>query len=180
MVDRRNLTVRDMTVAVGILVVSLIAVVGAMGGISLGSDTDSGAAPTADVVGGFERAGAALKLPIVVPTGLPSTWQPSSFTQVDPVTAGGTRTVVRGGWLTGDGKFVTLIQSPESPVVLVSNEVGQGLASTASVAAGGATWTVFPGQRTESVWVRSEAGVALLITGSAGEDDFRILAAAVG
>ena len=180
MVDRRNLTMRDMGVAVAILVVSLLVVVGAMGGISFGNGTDNGTAPTADVIGGFASAGTALKAPVVVPQGLPSTWRGNSYSLVDPATQGGGGVAVaRGGWLTETGKFITLIQSPADATALVSQEVGQGLASKGTADAGGAIWNVFPGQRQEPVWVRVHGGITLLITGSAGLDDFQVLAAAV-
>lgn len=178
-VDRRNLTMRDMAVAIGVLVVSLVAVVGAMGLLSFGNDTDSGEAPTADVIGGFDRAAAALKLPLAVPHDLPASWHGNSFSQVEPFTSGGTRTVVRGGWLTDTGAFITLIQSPETPADLVGNEIKQGTTSTATVEAGAAEWAIYPGQRTESAWVRTRDGVSLLITGSATEADFQTLAAAI-
>jgi len=170
---------RDMAVAIGVLVVSLVVVVGAMGLLSFGNDTDGGETPTADVLGGFNRAAAALKLPIAVPRDLPASWHGNSFSQVDPLTSGGNRTVVRGGWLTETGAFITLVQSPETPADLVGNEIKQGTTSTGTIEAGAAEWAIYPGQRAESAWVRSRDGVSLMITGSATEADFQILAAAI-
>ena len=171
---------RDMAVAAGVLVVSLIVVIGAMGGWSFGNSTDNGTAPTADVIGGFGKAGPALKLPIVVPQGLPSSWRGNSFSLINPAADGGNGVpVARGGWLTETGKFITLIQSSGQPSALVTQEIGQGLANMGTVKAGGAEWNIFPGQRQEPVWVRTTGSITLLITGSASADDFDILAAAV-
>lgn len=170
---------RDMALAIVVLVVSLVAVLGAMGLLSVGSQKDNGVAPKVDVIAGLERSGPALKLPIVVPSGLPAGWQGNSFTLADPLSSGGVRTVVRAGWLTEAGRFITLIQSPEPAAALVTNEIGEGLGSAGSLDAGGTTWSQYPGVRDEQAWVRVQDGVTLLITGSAGEADFRTLAESI-
>lgn len=176
MVDRRSLTMKDMWGAVGILAVVLVVVLGLMGTIGFGNDTENGETPTADVTGGLQKSAAALELPLEIPQGLPADWQPNSFAQTDPFTAGGTRTVVRGGWITGSGRFVGLIQSTDTPADLIGNEIGPGLTSNALVQAGGVEWDVYPGQRSEVAWVRDAGPIRVMITGSASEDDFRILA----
>jgi hypothetical protein len=176
MVDRRSLTMKDMWGAVAVLVVALVVVLGLMGNISLGNDSDNGETPTADAVGGFQRSAAALQLPLAVPQGLPAEWQANSFYQTDPATAGGTATRIGGGWLTGEGKFITLIQSTSAPDVLAADVFQGGRTSTAVVQAGGAEWSSYPGARDEVAWVRTAGPVTLLITGSASEDDFRTLA----
>ena len=179
MVDRRSLSIRDMAVAAGILVVSLLLVGGAMGLYSFGNATDNGKAPLVAVISGLERARAGSKLPFVVPVGVPSNWQGNSYQLVTPEVDGGTRTLARAGWLTASGKFITLVQSTEAAADLVSSEIGQGLASRGAVQAGGAEWSVFPGLRQEQVWVREIDSITVLITGSASESDFQVLAAAV-
>lgn len=179
MVDRRSLGMREMAVAIGVLAVSLLAVLAAMGLLGFGSSTDDAQAPTADVTAGLQRARTELGLPLLIPAGLPSNWQPNSFQQLDPKVQGGDRTLVRAGWLTGSGAFITLVQSTETPAVLVGNEVGQGLSSRGTAAGGGAQWSVFPGVRDEPVWVRTVGPLTVLITGSAGESDFQVLAASV-
>ncbi len=180
MVDRRSLTMKDMWGAVGVLVGSLVLVLGLMGIIGFGNDTSTGATPTADVTGGLQKSAAALNLPLKVPAGLPADWQPNSFVQTDPFTAGGDRTVVRGGWITGSGRFITLIQSTETPPVLISREIGAASTSRSVVQAGGAAWDVHPGQRSEVAWVHAAGPIAVMITGSAPDSDFRILADAIG
>ncbi|WP_157970697.1 DUF4245 domain-containing protein [Nakamurella deserti] len=176
MVDRRSLTMKDMWGAVAVLAVALVVVLGLMGNIGFGNDTDDGQTPTADVVGGFQRSAAALQLPLAVPRGLPAEWQPNSFYQTDPATTGGTASRIGGGWLTAEGRFVTLIQSTATPDVLAAEVFGGGRTSTAVVQAGGTEWSSYPGAREEVAWVRTAGPVTLLITGSASEADFRILA----
>jgi len=180
MVDRRSLTMRDMAVAIGILVVSLVLVLGAIGALSFGNDTDGGDAPIANVVGELQSAGPALDMPVLVPAGLPADWQGNSFTQETPFSSGGTRTVVRGGWITGSGNFITLIQSTDSPADLVTTEIGAGLAGQGTVEVAGRSWDVYPGVRDERAWVRVQDSMTLLITGSAGEGDFQLLAGSLG
>ncbi|MEO5833701.1 MAG: DUF4245 family protein [Nakamurella sp.] len=179
MVDRRSLTMKDMWGAVGVLAVVLVVVLGLMGTIGFGNDTKNGETPVADVTGGLQKSAAALRLPLLIPQGLPADWQPNSFALTDPFTDGGTRTVVRGGWITGSGRFVALIQSTDSPADLIGNEIGPGLTSRAVVAAGGLDWDVYPGQRSEVSWVHAAGRLAVMITGSASEDDFRILAESI-
>lgn len=179
MVDRRSLTMKDMWGAVGILAVVLVVVLGLNGTIGFGNSTDNGQTPVADVTGGLQKSAAALKLPLEIPQGLPADWQPNSFAQTDPFTAGGTRIVVRGGWITESGRFVGLVQSTDSPADLIGNEIAQGLTSKAVVQAGGVDWDVYPGQRSEVAWVHAAGPIAVMITGSASEDDFRTLADAL-
>lgn len=176
MVDRRSLTMKDMWGAVAVLVVSLVVVLGLMGTIGFGNDMNSGETPTADVTAGLTKSAAALQLPLAIPEGLPADWQPNSFAQTDPFTSGGTRTVVRGGWITGSGHFIGLVQSTDAADVLVADEFGSGRTSSAVVPAGGVDWSVYPGARSESAWVRTAGPISIMITGSAPEDDFRTLA----
>lgn len=179
MVDRRSLTMKDMWGAVGILAVVLVVVLGLNGTIGFGNSTDNGETPVADVTGGLQKSAAALELPLEVPQGLPAEWQPNSFAQTDPFTSGGTRTVVRGGWITDGGRFVGLVQSTETPDQLVASEFGSARTSTAVVSAGGVDWSSYPGARSEVAWVHQAGPISVMITGSAAEDDFRILADAL-
>jgi hypothetical protein len=183
MVDRRMLRMRDMVGAVGVLAVVLLILLFAMGFISFGNSANDGETPTADVTGGLERARASLELPIAIPTGLPSTWHPNSFFQRELQTPEGSFAVVRAGWLTPSGSFVTLVQSTAAPAELVASELGKGLVSDGTARAGDAEWTVYPGRREEVAWVRrgpsADGPVTLLITGSADISDFEVLAAGV-
>ncbi len=167
-----------MAAAMGVLAVVLVAVLFAMGLLRFGNATGDAATPTADVTGGLQRARADLDLPFVIPTALPSNWQPNSFQAVGPV-SGNTNALVRAGWLTGSGAFVTLVQSTQAPAELVGTEIGQGLSSRGTAQGGGTQWSVFPGVRQEVAWVRTQDKLTLMITGSASDSDFQVLAAAV-
>lgn len=177
------------TLAVVLVVVALIALYGSRVSFVPGAQPSEGPAPTVDAVGGFTNAKATMDFPITVPTGLPKTWHANSFSVSDPsvsndgVAQVGTLRAARGGWLTPDGRFIELVESAGDVDQVLGNEFGAARPITGSVQAGGATWQVTTGVRTEAAWVRS-IGVApdittLLITGNAAEQDFRTVAAAV-
>ena len=168
-----------MAAAVAVLVVGLVVVLLLMGQLGVGSSTDYLPALTADAVGGLERAKADLDLPLIVPVGLPSNWQANSFQMVEP---GGTGqpAVVRAGWLTADGRFIALVQSTADPADLVATEIATpGSVGKGTTTAGGVDWQIYPGVRNEVVWVRGAGSLSQLITGSASESDFQVMAAAV-
>jgi hypothetical protein len=82
--------------------------------------------------------------------------------------------------LTQDGRFITLIQSSGAVADVQNAELGSANPETGTERAGGATWSVTAGRRSEVAWIRSTDGVVYLITGSASSDDFRTLAVAAG
>ena len=110
--DRRNKTVRDMVISMVVLGVAALIFRGSYGGLSFapGGPISDAAAPTADVVGGFERADRMVPFSPAVPHGVPADWHPNSFAVTDPTTLrAGELPTVQGGWLTPDGRFVTLV-----------------------------------------------------------------------
>lgn len=164
----------------------LIAVVGlvlygmyGMISFSPGGATD-GQTPTADVTGGFERAEPLVGFPVVIPADLPATWTANSFSFVDKSTASTQKpATVRGGWLTEQGKFVTLIESNGAVTDVLNAELGAAGSATGTQTVGTVEWTVTTGRRGEAAWFRTAADVTYLITGSAAPDDFETLAKAV-
>jgi hypothetical protein len=184
--ERRTKTMRDMAISMGLLVVVVLVFVGIYGGFSFapGGPTTDGAAPTADVVGGFQRADRNLDFKPSVPVAnrIPADWHPNSFAVTDPNTlAPGDLPTVRGGWLTANGAFVTLVEAEGQVPAVLQAELGTAGSATGTVDAGGSTWTVVPGRRDETAWYREvSGGVVYLITGSAGPDAFRTLASALG
>lgn len=143
-----------------------------------------GQTPVADVTGGFDRAAPLVGFDLVVPRDLPADWQPNSFTFVDPRTAtAGQSAVVRGGWLTPDGRFITAVQAAGPPATVLPAELGALGANTGLQTVDGVEWTVTTGRRDEVAWYRSldQGGTAVtwLITGTAGPDAFATLAAAL-
>lgn len=178
MADRRNKNGRDMAITMGVIVVALLVLLGMYGGFSFspGRPT-SGPAPTADVIGGFTAAGSTLGFPVVVPRGLPEDWKPTSFV---PPGKSGLRSAARGGWLTPSGAFITLIEAPGPRGDVQKAELGQADPPTGQIDAGGASWSVVAGHRSEMAWIRPTVGDGyLLITGSASAADLQTLAAAV-
>ncbi len=170
-----------MTISMGVIVVAVLLLVGFDGGFSFSPGKPSGgAAQTVDVQAGFATAGRTSGFAVTVPRGVPAAWRGSSFSITPPPGTAEVPPTVRGGWLTPSGGYITLVESSGEPVAVLSAELGQTSgATTGSVTAGGSAWTVGPGVRDESAWSRTQSGVTLLITGSAGPADFAVLAAAV-
>ncbi len=177
--ERRNKTIRDMAISMGVIIIGVLVIVGLYGGFSFApAGPRGGVAPTADVQGGFETAGRVTGFEVVVPKKIPADWHPNSFTISKPDPAGAPA-AVRGGWLTPSGSFISLIESPAPAAALLTAEIGQAGPSTGSTTSGGAEWTVNPGRRTELAWVRTAGGITLLITGSATPAEFARLAQTV-
>ena len=163
----------------GVIVVGVLLLVGFDGGFSFSPGGPSGGTVlSTDVQAQFDTAGRVSGFPVVVPKGIPAAWNGSSFTITPPPGTPDAPPTVRGGWVTPDGAYISLIESSGAPTEVLSAELGQTSGvTTGSVTAGGATWTISPGVRNESAWSRTENGVTLLITGSASTADFTTLAA---
>jgi len=162
-----------------LLAVVALVLVGMYGGVSLspGRPTD-GQTQTADIPGGLQRAEPLVGFIVVIPADLPADWTPSSFSFTEKSGAAGAPPAVRGGWLTAEGRFITLIQSSGAVSDVQNAELGAVNPETGTEQVGGATWSVTAGRRTEVAWIRTVGDVVYLITGSASPDDFRILAGA--
>ncbi len=164
----------------GLLAVVALVVVGIYGLVSFspGGPTE-GVAPTADVAGGFERAAPLVGFELVYPAGVPESWQPNSFSFTDAATATDRPTAVRGGWLTEEGRFITLVESDGEPTDVLRAELGEAGPSSGTQDVDGTTWTVTTGRRGEAAWFLTDGGVTVLITGSASPEDFTTLARGV-
>jgi hypothetical protein len=162
-----------------VLAVVALLLVGMYGGVSFspGRPTD-GQTQTADITGGLQRAEPLVGFDVVVPADLPADWTASSFSFTAQPGTATAPPAVRGGWLTEDGRFITLIQSRAAVADVQNAELGSASPETGTEQAGGATWSVTAGRRSEVAWIRSTDGVVYLITGSASADDFRTLAEA--
>ena len=181
MAIKRPKTLRDMAWSIACLAVVVILLGWAYGAVSFspGRPTD-GQAPVADVTGGFQRAAPLVGFDVVIPQNLPADWQPNSFTFVDPSTAtAGQVATVRGGWLTPDGRFITVIQAAGQPATVLLAELGELGPNTGLQTIDGVEWTVTTGRRDEAAWYRTVGDGTWLITGSATPDAFRTLAAAL-
>lgn len=144
-----------------------------------GPSVDPGAAPTVDAADALQRAARSTAFPVREPD-VPDGWRANS-TSTAAVGAGATASVVvRVGYLTTAGTFVQLSQSGGDAGEVVAIETGQAEppSATGTVDVDGVAWTTYPGRRDEDAWVADLDGVVLLVTGSAGEDEFRQLAKA--
>ncbi|HEU5472062.1 MAG TPA: DUF4245 domain-containing protein [Actinophytocola sp.] len=172
--------VRDLLGSLAVLLVIMGVLVGFSRGCSFspgGPTVDQGAAPSADVSRDLAAAAGSVDFAIRRPE-VPAGWRANS-SSVSAVGAGAS-VVVRVGWLTPDGRFVQLSQSGGEPADVVAAETGQrGPRATGQVDVLGTTWTTYPGRRAEQAWVTRLDGVTTLITGSAAEADFQVLARAV-
>jgi hypothetical protein len=183
--DRRTKTFRDMALSMGLIAVVALVLYGMYGMISFspGGAAD-GQTPTADVTGGFTRAQPLVGFPVVIPVDLPATWTPNSFSFTDRSAASTEKpAAVRGGWLTEQGRFITVIESNGAVGDVLNAELGAAGSATGSeivgTPSGTVEWTVTTGRRGEAAWFRTAGDVTYLITGSASPADFTTLARAV-
>ncbi|MET0863637.1 MAG: DUF4245 family protein [Nakamurella sp.] len=180
MATRRPNTLRDITISMVLLAVVALVLVGMYGGVSFspGGPTD-GQTQTADITGGMQRAEPLVGFTVVVPVGVPGEWTSSSFAFTEQPGTSEAPPAVRGGWLTEQGRFITLIESSGAIADVQRAELGSVNPETGTEQAGGATWSVTSGRRNEVAWIRTAGDVVYLITGSASPDDFHQLAEAV-
>jgi len=170
-----------MAISMGLIAVVALVLFGMYGGVSFspGGPTD-GQAPTADVTGGLQRAAPLVGFPVIIPAGLPQSWNPSSFSFTEESAASAEKPpAVRAGWLTDQGRFITVVQSNGAVANVLAAELGAVAAPGGTERVGVAEWTVTSGRRDEVAWVRTAGDVTFVITGSASDDDFRTLATAV-
>lgn len=132
-----------------------------------------------DITGGLQKAEPLVGFPLVIPNALPSGWTPNSFSYTQKPGTPTQPPTARAGWLTPEGRFITLVQSSGEVNGVLTAELGAASAPTGTVRAGGQEWTVTAGRRSEQAWYRTAGEVTYLITGSASDDDFRTLSAQV-
>lgn len=180
---RSALTVRDMLVALGVLVV----VVGFVGGVTRGCafspggpTIDAGAVPVVDAPAELRRLAPIVPFPLRIPA-VPPGWRSNSADQdlVDPADPAAGRSV-RVGYLTPEGRYLRLLQSDGTEEALLLSETGAAGApalGTADVA--GVRFVRYGSEDEEPIWIGELDGVRLLITGSGGEADYQALAGAV-
>lgn len=138
-----------------------------------------GQTPIADVDGGLTRAAPLVGFPVVIPKDVPDDWHANSFSFTAAPGTTDAPAAVRAGWLTEQGRFITVVQSSGQVDQVQQAELGTTGRATGQVDVDGVTWTEVPGRRNEVAWVRTGGGVTDLITGSASVEDFRKLATAV-
>ena len=169
-----------MAISLGLLVVVTLVLVGMYGGVTFSPGGPSeGPTLTADVTGGLSRATPLVGFPVVVPANLPADWTPTSFSVAEKPGSASRPPAVRAGWLTDQGRFITVVQSSGAVTDVLGAELGVAAPPTGYEQVGGTQWTVTTGRRGEAAWVRTVGDVTFVITGSAALDAFRVLAQAV-
>jgi len=169
-----------MALSLGLLAVVALVLYGMYGQVSFSpGGATQGQAPTADVTGGLQRAAPLVGFPVVIPAPLPDGWNANSFSFAEKPGTSTAPPTVRAGWLTPEGRFITVAQSNGATADVLVAELGAAGASTGTEQVGDEPWTVTTGRRGEAAWVRTDGDVTYLITGSAAAEDFRTLATAV-
>jgi hypothetical protein len=174
---RSVLSVRDMLIAIGVLIVIAFFFARSCSFSPGGPTVTPESAPTIDSVAALHTAAPRTPFGLRVPA-LPAGWRANSSDE-SAVTGGGR--AVRVGYLTATGNYVRLVQSDAAEEALVATENGGSLAASGSVEVAGLTWVVYVRSNGEAIWVATEPGppqTLLLLTGSAAEPDFRTLAQA--
>ncbi|HEY4419151.1 MAG TPA: DUF4245 domain-containing protein [Pseudonocardia sp.] len=185
---RSAMTMRDMLVALGVLVLIVIgfgALSGSWSFAPTGPSIDAGAVPVVDAPAELGRLAPLMPFPVRDPT-VPAGWRTNSVDE-DPITGGGR--AVRSGYVTQGGRYLQLLQSDASETALLATAAGQApVSGRGPVDVDGQQWVVYGGQgsaaaRAEPVWITEVttpggSPVRMLLTGSGNEEEFRALAAA--
>lgn len=175
---RSALTMRDMVVALGVLLVVILLAGGVTRSYSFaptGPTVDPSGLPVVDAPS--ELRALRVPFPVRVPA-VPDGWRSNSVGQ-DRVEGG---RAVRVGFITPAGRYLRLLQSDAPDAALLAVETGATpVAASGPVDVTGQRWIVYPRGSDEPIWITEvatpgAAPVRMLITGSGSEDDFRALA----
>ncbi len=185
---------RDMFWSIAPLVLLCVILAGLLGMCSFApTGPGPGPVPVYDAPAALQADADALKIPIRVPV-LPDGWRANSGSRkgidggrTDPVTGQAVRAVSSTvGYLTPGGRYLSLTQSNADEDKLMAS-LGSDLVPTGTQDVDGVTWIVYEGgerdgKPAEPFWtaqVRGPSGPAqLVLTGAAGTDEYRTLAAA--
>ncbi|MEJ3653743.1 DUF4245 domain-containing protein [Actinomycetes bacterium KLBMP 9759] len=180
--SRSAMSVRDMLVAIGVLVL----IVGALAGVAractfspAGPTIDSSRLPVVDTPAELRRLAPVVGFPLRVPA-LPAGWRANS-SGLDRVEGGGK--VVRVGFLTPDGRYLRLMQADSTEEALLAVETGpDAVPGQGVVDVGGQQWVRYGTRSEEPIWITEVAAdgrpIRMLITGSGNEAEYRELATA--
>ena len=180
--------------SIGPLVLACVVLAGLLGMCSFApAGPGKGPAPSYDAPAALQADADALKIPIRLPR-LPEGWQSNSGSRkgidagrADPTTGQPARAVSSTvGYLTPSGMYVSLTQSNADEAKLVGS-INTDLVPTGAQDVDGVKWVVYEGgdkdgKPAEPVWTTRLSGpggpAQIAITGAAGTDEYRILAAA--
>jgi Protein of unknown function (DUF4245) len=185
---------RDMFWSIAPLVIACIVLAGMVGMCSFAPDgPGKGPAPDYDAPAALQADADALKIPIRLPK-LPDGWRANSGSRkgidggrTDPASRQQTRAVSSTvGYLAPTGMYVSLTQSDADEEKLVAS-IDADLYPTGTQDVEGVNWIVYEGEGqhgkpAEPVWTTRLNGptgpAQIAITGAAGTDEYRTLAAA--
>ncbi|MDN5917966.1 MAG: DUF4245 domain-containing protein [Pseudonocardia sp.] len=179
---RTETRMKDMLGALLILIPIVLLLVGVTRSCSFaptGPQIDPNAGPTVDAPARLAEYARISTFPLRVPA-VP--WRANS-TDRGPVEGGGT--AVRIGYVTGDGRYLRLVQSDAGEENLLRTEAGSTVPTGEGVTpAAGLSWVTYRAQGGEPFRIAtvpnpgSPAPGRLRITGSGNDDEFRTLAEA--
>jgi hypothetical protein len=188
---------RDMFWSIAPLVIACIVLAGVLGMCSFAPNgPGKGPTPSYDAAAALQADADALKIPIRLPK-LPDGWQSNSGSRkgieggrTDPTSGQRSRAVSSTvGYLTASGMYVSLTQSNADEDKLVAS-INTNLYPTGTQDVDGVKWVVYEGAQSsgrddkpgEPLWTTRLNGpggpAQLAITGAAGTDEYRMLAAA--
>ncbi|HEY6648645.1 MAG TPA: DUF4245 domain-containing protein [Mycobacterium sp.] len=185
---------RDMFWSLAPLVIACIVLAGMLGMCSFQPNgPGKGPAPSYDAPAALQADADALKIPIRLPK-LPDGWQANSGSRkgidggrTDPASRQSTRAVSSTvGYLAPSGMYVSLTQSNADEDKLVES-INTNLYPTGTQEVDGVKWVVYEGggqdgKPAEPLWTTRLNGptgpAQIAISGAAGTDEYRILAAA--
>jgi hypothetical protein len=185
---------RDMFWSIAPLVIACIVLAGVLGMCSFAPNgPGKGPAPSYDAPAALQADADALKIPIRLPR-LPDGWQANSGSRegieggrTDPASGQQSRAVSSTvGYLAPSGMYVSLTQSNADEDKLVAS-INPDLFPAGTQDVDGVKWVVYQGggqddQPAEPLWttrLNGRSGPAqIAITGAAGTDEYRTLAAA--
>jgi hypothetical protein len=179
--------VKEMSVAVGVLVVVIVGLALITNTISFnpgGPSTDAPiGGPVIDENQQFQLGAGQLRFPLHQPK-LPSGWHPNSadLDQVGPTVTNGQPNSLRIGFITSAGRYVSIAESSAAVIDLAREAAGTGsdapMSPKGTVDVAGKTWTIYQGTRDEVSWGVDLGAVRMLISGNGDQAEFTTMATA--
>ena len=131
-----------------------------------------------DPSGSLRVAGFRADYPLLVPSGLATGYRPTSVHTDAGDAVEGEPVTVQIGYVTPSGRYAGFLVT-DDPGAEPLEAVLEGATADGEVDIDGEVWTRSVTERGETALTRTEDGVTLLVTGSAGDDELRAVADAV-
>ena len=180
--------VKELAVAVGVLVVVIVGLALITNTISFspgGPSTDAPiGGPVIDENQQFQLAVTQMHFPLHQPT-LPGGWHPNSadLDPVGPTATNGQPNSLRIGFITPAGRYVSIAESSAAVLDLAREAAGTGgdvpMSPKGTVNVEGTSWTIYQGTRDEVSWALDLGAVRVLISGNGSQAEFTTMAKAV-